>query len=64
MLQVVSGLGREIPAPNGAAIKGAIQTDAAINAGKHYSLVFLYKILALVRRFWLIAQVGVSKGPG
>ncbi|XP_060179043.1 protease Do-like 5, chloroplastic isoform X1 [Lycium barbarum] len=30
---VVSGLGREIPAPNGAAIKGAIQTDAAINAG-------------------------------
>ncbi|XP_075108895.1 protease Do-like 5, chloroplastic [Nicotiana tabacum] len=24
---------REIPAPNGAAIKGAIQTDAAINAG-------------------------------
>ncbi|XP_070030470.1 protease Do-like 5, chloroplastic isoform X2 [Nicotiana sylvestris] len=31
---VVSGLGREIPAPNGAAIKGAIQTDAAINAGR------------------------------
>ncbi|PHU09014.1 Protease Do-like 5, chloroplastic, partial [Capsicum chinense] len=30
---VVSGLGREIPAPNGATIKGAIQTDAAINAG-------------------------------
>ncbi|KAM3218122.1 protease Do-like 5, chloroplastic isoform X2 [Capsicum annuum] len=29
---VVSGLGREIPAPNGATIKGAIQTDAAINA--------------------------------
>ncbi|KAK9936805.1 hypothetical protein M0R45_013629 [Rubus argutus] len=30
---VVSGLGREIPSPNGNAIKGAIQTDAAINAG-------------------------------
>ncbi|KAK7331386.1 hypothetical protein VNO77_25609 [Canavalia gladiata] len=30
---VVSGLGREIPAPNGGAIRGAIQTDAAINAG-------------------------------
>lgn len=41
ILQVVSGLGREIPAPNGAAIKGAIQTDAAINAGKQYLLVFL-----------------------
>ncbi|KAG0560848.1 hypothetical protein KC19_9G018600 [Ceratodon purpureus] len=30
---VVSGLGREIPSPTGAAIPGAIQTDAAINAG-------------------------------
>ncbi|KAL9224831.1 hypothetical protein vseg_000828 [Gypsophila vaccaria] len=30
---VVSGLGREIPSPNGQAIRGAIQTDAAINAG-------------------------------
>ncbi|KAJ4825312.1 Protease Do-like 5, chloroplastic [Turnera subulata] len=30
---VVSGLGREIPSPNGRAIKGAIQTDADINAG-------------------------------
>ncbi|CAI6000792.1 unnamed protein product [Closterium sp. NIES-64] len=30
---VISGLGREIPAPTGAAIRGAIQTDAAINAG-------------------------------
>ncbi|GBG71034.1 hypothetical protein CBR_g8333 [Chara braunii] len=30
---VVSGLNREIPAPNGRAIKGSIQTDAAINAG-------------------------------
>ncbi|CAL0301257.1 unnamed protein product [Lupinus luteus] len=30
---VVSGLGREIPSPNGGAIKGAIQTDAPINAG-------------------------------
>ncbi|XP_019418193.1 PREDICTED: protease Do-like 5, chloroplastic isoform X2 [Lupinus angustifolius] len=33
---VVSGLGREIPSPNGGAIKGAIQTDAPINAGKLY----------------------------
>lgn len=32
-MQVVSGLGREIPSPNGGAIRGAIQTDAAINAG-------------------------------
>ncbi|KAK9714383.1 hypothetical protein RND81_06G090300 [Saponaria officinalis] len=30
---VVSGLGREIPSPNGQVIRGAIQTDAAINAG-------------------------------
>lgn len=30
---VVSGLGREIPSPNGRSIRGAIQTDAAINAG-------------------------------
>ncbi|XP_052111305.1 mitochondrial import inner membrane translocase subunit TIM17-3 isoform X2 [Arachis duranensis] len=30
---VVSGLGREIPSPNGGAIKGAIQTDADINGG-------------------------------
>ncbi|XP_050370018.1 protease Do-like 5, chloroplastic isoform X1 [Argentina anserina] len=30
---VVSGLGREIPSPDGNTIKGAIQTDAAINAG-------------------------------
>nr|XP_051205907.1 protease Do-like 5, chloroplastic isoform X2 [Lolium perenne] len=30
---VVSGLGREIPSPNGRMIRGAIQTDAAINAG-------------------------------
>lgn len=30
---VVSGLGREIPSPAGLPIPGAIQTDAAINAG-------------------------------
>lgn len=30
---VISGLGREIPSPAGRAIFGAIQTDAAINAG-------------------------------
>lgn len=30
---VVSGLGREIPSPNGSSIRGAVQTDAAINAG-------------------------------
>ncbi|KAL8460952.1 hypothetical protein ACS0TY_032451 [Phlomoides rotata] len=30
---VISGLAREIPSPNGRAIRGAIQTDAAINAG-------------------------------
>ncbi|XP_023889738.1 protease Do-like 5, chloroplastic isoform X2 [Quercus suber] len=33
VLKVVSGLGREIPSPNGRAIRGAIQTDADINAG-------------------------------
>ncbi|RVW89939.1 Protease Do-like 5, chloroplastic [Vitis vinifera] len=32
-IRVVSGLGREIPSPNGKAIRGAIQTDAAINSG-------------------------------
>ncbi|KAL8509099.1 hypothetical protein ACS0TY_016334 [Phlomoides rotata] len=30
---VISVLAREIPSPNGRAIRGAIQTDAAINAG-------------------------------
>ncbi|KAI5074744.1 hypothetical protein GOP47_0010705 [Adiantum capillus-veneris] len=30
---VISGLGREIPSPAGSSIAGAIQTDAAINAG-------------------------------
>lgn len=30
---IVSALGREIQAPDGAAIKGAIQTDAALNPG-------------------------------
>ncbi|GJV39217.1 protease Do-like protein 5, chloroplastic [Tanacetum coccineum] len=30
---IVSGLGREIPSPNMGAIRGAIQTDAAINSG-------------------------------
>ncbi|WOG84955.1 hypothetical protein DCAR_0104141 [Daucus carota subsp. sativus] len=30
---VISGLGREIPSPNGSPIRGAIQTDAAINSG-------------------------------
>lgn len=30
---IVSALGREIEAPDGAAIKGAIQTDAALNPG-------------------------------
>jgi putative serine protease PepD len=30
---IVSALGREISAPNGASIKGAIQTDAALNPG-------------------------------
>jgi S1-C subfamily serine protease len=33
---VVSGLGREIPSPNGNPIRGAIQTDAAINAGNFF----------------------------
>jgi S1-C subfamily serine protease len=33
VLQVISGLGREIPSPAGRPIVGAIQTDAAINAG-------------------------------
>ena len=41
-MQVVSGLGREIPSPNGKAIRGAIQTDAAINSGEF--LKFLLKI--------------------
>ncbi|KAI6705906.1 hypothetical protein NL676_008868 [Syzygium grande] len=30
---VVSGLGREIPSPIGSSIRGAVQTDAAINSG-------------------------------
>ncbi|XP_077253864.1 protease Do-like 5, chloroplastic, partial [Tasmannia lanceolata] len=35
---VVSGLGREIPSPNGRAIRGAIQTDAAINADSYLAV--------------------------
>lgn len=46
-MQVVSGLGREIPSPNGGAIRGAIQTDAAINAGYPYE-VGLKKIVILL----------------
>ncbi|XP_030973309.1 protease Do-like 5, chloroplastic isoform X3 [Quercus lobata] len=39
---VVSGLAREIPSPNGRAIRGAIQTDADINAGKfHFAFKYL-----------------------
>ena len=42
VVQVVSGLGREIPSPNGRAIRGAIQTDADINAGKfHFAFKYL-----------------------
>ena len=41
-MQVVSGIGREIPSPNGGAIRGVIQTDAAINAGKFSILEILY----------------------
>ncbi|KAK8967824.1 hypothetical protein KSP40_PGU016915 [Platanthera guangdongensis] len=37
---VVSGLGREIPSPIGRAIRGAIQTDAAINAGELQTYYF------------------------
>lgn len=40
---MVSGLGREIPSPDGRAIRGAIQTDAAINSGK--SLITFVHIL-------------------
>ncbi|KAK9088383.1 hypothetical protein Scep_027465 [Stephania cephalantha] len=39
---VVSGLGREIPSPNGSAIRGAIQTDAAINSALSDYGIFLY----------------------
>lgn len=38
-MQVVSGLGREIPSPAGVPIPGAIQTDAAINAGNNLHLM-------------------------
>lgn len=47
MFQVVSGLGREIPSPNGSAIRGAIQTDAAINAGKFHILRNSYMVQLL-----------------
>ncbi|XP_022769632.1 protease Do-like 5, chloroplastic [Durio zibethinus] len=36
MTRVVSGLGKEIPFPNGKAIREAIQTNAAINADNSY----------------------------
>ena len=40
-MQVVSGLGREIPSPDGRPIRGAIQTDASINSG-NYILFYIY----------------------
>lgn len=40
-MQVVSGLGREIPSPDGRAIRGAIQTDAAINSGNFPQYIYM-----------------------
>lgn len=40
-MQVVSGLGREIPSPDGRAIRGAIQTDAAINSGNFPQYIYI-----------------------
>lgn len=44
-IQVISGLAREIPSPNGRAIRGAIQTDAAINAGNLELLDFNFDFM-------------------
>ncbi|RVW34932.1 Protease Do-like 5, chloroplastic [Vitis vinifera] len=62
VVQVVSGLGREIPSPNGKAIRGAIQTDAAINSGEFSK--FLLKIFPPVSFSLLVyhAGTGVSSG--
>ena len=49
MTQVVSGLGREIPSPNGKAIRGAIQTDADINAGiLNFFKLNIFKIILVL----------------
>lgn len=60
LAQVVSGLGREIPSPNGQAIRGAIQTDAAINSGKSDEAVLflLYSINSLWLEMPLLVVVG------
>lgn len=52
-MQVVSGLGREIPSPNGGAVKGAIQTDAAINAGKFIVVDFVSNFITGVTFLFL-----------
>ena len=53
-MQVVSGLGREIPSPNGSAIQGAIQTDAAINAGKFLKYDLKFLITPFIHAFFFI----------
>ncbi|KAL0011708.1 hypothetical protein SO802_006816 [Lithocarpus litseifolius] len=57
---VVSGLGREIPSPNGRAIQGAIQTDADINAGKFH---FAFKYLKFLDNHHSFSYFSNSGGP-
>jgi hypothetical protein len=59
-MQVVSGLGREIPSPNGGAIKGAIQTDAAINAGKLYPYLWFFMLRPQYQAFVGLLPYGLK----
>ena len=56
-MQVVSGIGREIPSPNGGAIRGVIQTDAAITVFDYlFQVLKMYKLLKNSLQAWMLDE--------